>query len=75
MITDEKYRQFILERNGSNQCIAVYAGDERNAGEVIVYITSGGFACGMYMTPARARYMAKLLNMAADETTPMESAA
>lgn len=75
MIDPDKYRQFVLTRYSASQSVSVYAGDERNAGEAIVYITSGGFSCGLHMTPDEARNMAKLLNMAADEATPMGDAA
>ncbi len=70
---DEKYRQMQLSRHGFDQSIAVYANDKR-ANEVIVYITSGGFTCGMHMTPEQAREMARLLTLAADEAAPSELA-
>lgn len=67
----DKYRTFTLNHFGTVQNIAVYA-DKKD--EVIVYITSGGFSCGLHMTPEQARYMAGLLNLAADEAMPVPAA-
>lgn len=74
MSTDDKYRQLFLSRHGFEQSVAIYANDKQ-PNEVIVYITSGGFTCGLHMTPDDARNMARMLNLAADEATPVREAA
>lgn len=67
----DKYRIFALNHFGTVQNVAVYA-DKKD--EVIVYVTSGGFSCGLHMTPEQARHMADLLNLAADEALPVPAA-
>ena len=71
---DDKYRTLHIDRYGERTSMAVYANDKR-ADEVVVYITLGPFSCGLHMAPEKARDMARMLSLAADEAAPVALAA
>ncbi len=71
---DDKYRTLHIDRYGERTDVSVYA-NERTPDEVVVYITLGPFSCGLHMSPEKARDMARMLNLAADEAAPVALAA
>lgn len=77
---DNKYRTVQIAHGNEHQRVAVYANTDANrswnrgSGEVIVYITAGGFTCGLHITPGEANKLAELLGLAADEASPVEAA-